>query len=484
MTRTRILILLTTVAIIGAACSRAAAPRTAGPSHSTEVSNVDPDAAKGGGTDAEGDGGESASNDPDLNHAFTAPRWTGSLTALPSPGWTTEKVWNRGHDDWEPAIAADPNSPYVYTLTTRYGGAQACGTCPKIAIILRVSDDGGVSWGPDQYLCSCAGEHNQFDPIIEVDGNGAVHAAWLNGFKPGVTYSSSTDHGQTWSTPVDAVSSHWSDKPNLAVSADGQDVYIAFNGSTRGDSHIAVSHDGGATFTDSVAVDSGRYYFAGGAWTSANGDHVVFAQSDNNQHYSAGVHIDAIVSDDAGATWSKVRVASGHEQPDCTSTGCYDGFYGPMPALAGDADGNLVMAYSVNKRDRAPERLRIETSSDFGMSWHHRETLSPNHGSANALFPAMAATGHGDFRVWWMDTRTGHWNVWYRASTDAGLTWSHTVRLSNASGGAPYKGARGFREAYGDYGEMDITNAGKTVAIWGEGPSYYGPGGSWFIRQT
>src|SRR4051794_38633511 len=129
MTRTRILIILTTLAIVGAACSKAAAPRAAAPTpRETEVSNVDPDAAKGG----EADGGESSGTDPDLNHAFTAPTWTGSVHALPSPGSTTEKVWNRGHDDWEPAIAADPNSPYVYTLTTRYGGAQACGTRPKI----------------------------------------------------------------------------------------------------------------------------------------------------------------------------------------------------------------------------------------------------------------------------------------------------------------------------------------------------------------
>ena len=109
---------------------------------------------------------------------------------------------------------------------------------------------------------------------------------------------------------------------------------------------------------------------------------------------------------------------------------------------------------------------------------------APARGSANAIFPAMAAAGSGDFRVWWMDTRTGRWNVWYRASSDAGRTWSRDVRLSNASGGAPYKGTRGFGEAYGDYGEMAITNTGKTVAIWGEGPSYNGPGGVWFIRQT
>jgi hypothetical protein len=57
------------------------------------------------------------------------------------------------------------------------------------------------------------------------------------------------------------------------------------------------------------------------------------------------------------------------------------------------------------------------------------------------------------------------------------------VKISDATGGAAYKNANGFAEVYGDYGEIAITNTGKTVAIWGEGTSYTGPGGAWFNRQ-
>jgi hypothetical protein len=39
---------------------------------------------------------------------------------------------------------------------------------------------------------------------------------------------------------------------------------------------------------------------------------------------------------------------------------------------------------------------------------------------------------------------------------------------------------RGF---YGDYGENGVTDAGRTVGVWGEGPSYLGPGGVWFNRE-
>ena len=82
-----------------------------------------------------------------------------------------------------------------------------------------------------------------------------------------------------------------------------------------------------------------------------------------------------------------------------------------------------------------------------------------------------------------MDTRTGRWNVWFTRTTDGGATWSKAIRLSNAMSGTAYKSRRGFLEAYGDYGEVDVTDTGQTIAIWGEGASYWGPGNIWFTRE-
>ena len=39
------------------------------------------------------------------------------------------------------------------------------------------------------------------------------------------------------------------------------------------------------------------------------------------------------------------------------------------------------------------------------------------------------------------------------------------------------------KEVYGDYGEMGITSTGRTIAAWGEGASYAGPGGVWINRE-
>src|SRR5687768_468107 len=54
------------------------------------------------------------------------------VQAAPSPsaaaGFDSERVWS-GEDDWEPAVAADPSSNYVYQMTTRYSGQKACSGC-------------------------------------------------------------------------------------------------------------------------------------------------------------------------------------------------------------------------------------------------------------------------------------------------------------------------------------------------------------------
>jgi hypothetical protein len=86
-------------------------------------------------------------------------------------------------------------------------------------------------------------------------------------------------------------------------------------------------------------------------------------------------------------------------------------------------------------------------------------------------------------KIYFADQRTGRWNVWYRSTTDLGASWSAAVKISDATSGTKYKHADGFIEFYGDYGEIDVTNAGKAVATWGEGPSCLGPGGVWFNRE-
>jgi len=409
-----------------------------------------------------------------------------ALTSSPAAGWVGEFVVNRKADDWEPAVATDPHDPWVYVVTTRYGVPKPCkGNCPTPWMALTRSNDGGATWSAQVPLCACKGS-GQFDPQIEVVPNtGDVYAAFMNGYN--VVFIRSHDHGKTWSAPVKVYGNvSWNDKPLLAMSDDGRDVYISFNGPQGGDPWIAQSHDGGRTWTQTRITKSKLYYYTFGGDVTPGG-RVVFSESAvdyaNNIDLAGTTKVFAVVSSDRGKTWKRVLVDAfpvGLQSPERAD------FYVGHTALASDGRGNLVIAYDAPTTSYGLQRIYTRWSNDGGLTWSARTAQSVKGEMATA--PALTARGNGDVRMFYFQTRGGgnldEWNVFYRASSDGGRTWTAPVKISDASGGAAYKSATGFDEPYGDYGELGMTSAGKTVAAWGEGTSYIGPGGVWVNRQT
>jgi hypothetical protein len=411
-----------------------------------------------------------------------------NVTSAPAAGWAGEKVVDANTDDWEPAIAADPNSPYVYMLTTLFAPKPCPGNCPVPQMSLLISSDGGKTWGPEHPLCACKGSW-QYDPQIEVVPNtGEVYAAFLNGFN--VVFMKSDDHGQNWSAPIETWGNvSWNDKPALAMSDDGQDVYISWNGPTGGDPYVAQSHDAGATWTQTKLVDSDRYFFAFDADVLHDGT-VVFAESDIS-YTGPGTSPEGVVkhhvfiSRDRGATWEDHVVDTVRVGETCVAAGCPTDFYDGHDAISADDQGNLVFLYDGATTDHGPQQIYSQYSTDEGLTWKGKTALSVK--GENALAPAVESRGSGDVRAWYYQTikkdNPDDWNVFYRSSVNGGASWSAPVKISDATSGADYKTADGFAEVYGDYGEIAITNTGKSIAVWGEGISYTGPGGIWFNRQ-
>ena len=419
----------------------------------------------------------------------TAGQKGGSGTA--AKGWVGEQPYDTIADDWEPAIAADPHASYVYALATRYGVPKPCADCPVPNIVIKVSADNGATWSPSVPVCACKGGKGQFDPIIEVVPNtGDVVVLYLGGGGNGfnVFFTKSTDHGKTWSTPVPTWGNvSWNDKPVIAVSDDGNDVYASWNGPTVGDPWITQSHDGGKTWTQVKQIDSKKYIYAFDGDVASDGT-VYFAESaiqySGSTSVSGTIEHHVFVSTDRGKTFTDHVVASVQVGMNCVSTGCKPDFYIGHDALTVDAAGGVTVAYDGAKVAFGPQTIEARRSSDRGSTWSGPVTLSTVGEMATS--PAMEAGAAGDVRAWWMQTsglNLQAWNVWYRSSTDGGATWTAPIKLSDATSGAAYKTAAGFMEVYGDYGEMAITNTGKSIAIWGEGTSYFGPGGIWFNRQ-
>jgi len=409
--------------------------------------------------------------------------------AAPTPGWVGETVADPATDDWEPAIAADPSAPFVYLMTTHFGAKPCPGNCPVPHISVHVSSDGGRTWAPQRPLCACKGSW-QYDPVVEVVPNtGAVYAAFLNGFN--VSFTKSTNHGQTWGAPVKTYGNvSWNDKPVLATSDDGRDVYLSWNGPTGGDPYIAQSHDFGQTWTQLKLVDSNMYYFAYDADVLHDGT-VVFAESEIDYSGPGGAPVNQVrhhvfVSRNSGATWEDHVVDTVNVGEPCVAVGCGPDFYIGHDALSADDSGTLVLLYDGATTNLGPQQIFTRRSTDGGRTWGARVALSV--AGENATSPAVESRGTGDVRAWYMQTINGDdpdaWNVFYRSSANGGQTWTAPVLISDVTTGTAYKHADGFDEVYGDYGEIAITNAGKTIATWGEGLSYDGPGGVWFNRQA
>ena len=429
-----------------------------------------------------------------LSEAKAEGKFGGQVAATtdPAPGWVGSRLLNRRTDDWEPATAADPHAPWVYLLTTRYGEPKTCAShCPTPFIALTRSSDGGRTFGAQVPLCVCRGSGAQYDPTIEVVPNtGVVYSVFLNadranGFS--TVFLKSLDHGATWTTPVH-VYGHvaWTDKPEVTMSSSGKDVYVSWNGPQGGDLYAGVSHDYGETWTQQKLSDSKRYYYAYDGRVLSDGT-VVFSESSIVYQGSTNVEGEvwhhAIISRDQGATWENVVVAKVPVGEACVAAGCSPDFYIGQTSVVVDAPGHLVFAYEGPTTEGGPQRIYVTTSIDEGRTWSAGVPLSV--AGENATGPRLASSGGGDVRLWYMQTRGGdnpdRWNVFYRTSANGGGAWSPPVEISDAPAGATaYHHANGFDEIYGDYGEIAVTNTGKTFATWGEGFSWTGPGGTWF----
>jgi hypothetical protein len=395
-----------------------------------------------------------------------------------------ERVWS-GNDDWEPALATQPNSTVVYQAVTRYSGTKACNGCPFPIIIVRKSTDGGNTWGPDRNIPVT--KYKQNDPEIEVATDGTLYLAWMDAFKPGIRFAKSSNGGQTWTTPVFLTPTkggtpNWGDKPLLAISPNGQHVYVAFNAS---DSYVASSHDYGATFTVSPKTNSDtRYWFHTAGAVAPNGS-VYFLTADFSQDYSGDAHIGVLRSTDGGAHWVNTVVDTSKEMPDCPwAAGCTFGFLGTIGGLAIDASGKIMIAYNANNTVRAPMQLYVRTSTN-GTSWSARQDIGGGLAVEHHSVAVAAAPGSNGFGVVWQDDRNGantYFNAWMRRTTDGGSTWDGPYRLSDQATGAPYKSASGHRFPYGDYLEVATDSAGHYHAVWGEGISFTGPGGVWYTK--
>src|SRR4030095_8954404 len=118
--------------------------------------------------------------------------------------------------------------------------------------------------------------------IEVVPNTGAVYSVFLNGDRHNgfsTVFTKSTAHGATWSSPVHVYGNvSWTDKPEVATSASGKDIYVSWNGPQGGDLYVGQSHDYGTNTTQQKITASKRYSQAHAPRVLSDGT-VVFSES-------------------------------------------------------------------------------------------------------------------------------------------------------------------------------------------------------------
>ncbi len=427
-----------------------------------------------------------------------------SSVALAAPTFSApERLGFPGGDDWEPAIAAD-GSGHVYVITTHYVGYEGsssgdpdptCDTCASPHMVLQVSADGGATFSAPRALTPDA-TTRQDDPQVVVDpaDGRTVYAAFMQDNKSSEYVARSDDFGETWTPVLVEHLKRGTDKDVLAVR--GDDVYLLYH--TQQKILVSVSHDRGDTWSLQNPLGNTNSEFgvslASGGAVAPDGT-VYFALNGVNRPGQAKgtINLYVISSTDGGRSWTPSRVDVSQAPANC-GCGGWD-WWGAQMALAVDAQGAVFVLWNANAEKYGPHRVYFARSTDGAAHWSVPVDVSLAQAGANNVFPAIAARGDGDVRIAWMDDRNGfdpgsgspdaRWNTYYRSSADGGQNWSDEVQLSAYVSGYSYKldtPAEGYLQPYGDYFEIDVNSDGQTVAIWGEGNSYFGPGNIWFAR--
>lgn len=278
----------------------------------------------------------------------------------------------------------------------------------------------------------------QFDPAIFVDGDGALHAAWLD-FRDGagtfgLYYARRLAGGAGWQANLrvsDLIGPVCRDDPDVAVDRAGN-VHVVWSDYRRVDPDIFMStlpagatawgeprrvNDDGTTTTQwspALAADPRGGVFV--AWSD----------------YRSG----------DGAIYVARRAADGTWAPsapvDANPGGSQD-----RPAIAVAPSGDVFVAWADQRADAGDiyaARLPPGPPASPGSpAWDAPVRLNRDAGAARQAAPAIGIDHDGAVTVAWHDARDGAGHVWAaRVAPEAGgrypAVWTAEVRLSDSRG--------------------------------------------------
>ena len=290
-------------------------------------------------------------------------------------------------------------------------------------IYYKRSIDGGTSWGTDTRLTFGSITFNFYYPSVTVSGS-VVHVIWDGNADSSNTnyeiyYKRSLDGGVNWS-PVSQLTTNSarSETPSIIVS--GSIVHAVWSDNRDGNYEIYYkrSIDGGASWGTDTRL-SNTSAFSESPSVSVSGLFVnVVWQDDSDGNYE----IYYKRSTDGGLSWGAESRLTNNSASS----------YYPSVSVFGS---NVNVVWQDN-RDAGYLKIYYKRSTDSGISWGTDTRLNDtsHHDSFHSCVSVSGAVVH----VVWCDQRDGNYEIYYKRSTDEGLSWGADTRLTNNFASSEY----------------------------------------------
>jgi len=297
------------------------------------------------------------------------------------------------------ALAIDSqNSSNLYAGTFTAFPSTISGTLPVVPGSISKSGDGGQTWRIiENGIPSTAFVRN-----IVVDPSNSNHLfASFSLPDSGSGILASTDAGETWSQ-VYSVSTEAQDSTEFSMAASAGVVYAGYSDESLPHGGIAVSVDGGATWTD---ANSGLAYYDLRAFAAASTPNVLYTGG------SQGL----FKSTDSGADWTPLTIPQ-------------------LPAAAGLPAGTAVQGIVADPANSSVLYLaegspvgcdytqqNLFKSTDGGVTWN---SISP--GESGCLIAGIPLTVDPNHSQTLYLAENDSFDDWFDLlkSTDGGATWT------------------------------------------------------------
>ena len=286
-------------------------------------------------------------------------------------------------------------------------------------IYYKRSTDGGINWEADTRLTNNIAD--SYYPSIKVNGS-IVHVVWIDKRDGGewvIYYKRSTDGGVSWGIDTRLSSgSPTSTSTCPSISAIGSAVHVAWGDNRDGNWEIYYkrSTNSGVNWeTDTrLTNDTSASYWSSIAVSSSIVNVVWRDERDGNTevYYKR--------STDGGASW----------EADTRLTNNSANSYTPSVSVS----SSIVHVVWWDDRNGNDE-IYYKRSTDGGASWGQDTRLT--YALTGSEYPNISVSD-SILHVVWRDERDGNGEIYYKRSTDGGVSWETDTRLTNNSGTSDY----------------------------------------------